>query len=88
MKQNLLFHGRDIEKHPLLKHISRVNRKSLLPKYVIGDSDRLQQVLVNLIQNSITYSMPNGKVFVNFSYNYTQKQIICIVNDTGIGIKP
>ena len=32
--------------------------------------------------------MPDGKVFVNFSYDYTKSQIICIVNDTGIGIKP
>jgi hypothetical protein len=31
MKTNLLQQGRDIEEHPLLKHIAKVNRRSILP---------------------------------------------------------
>jgi signal transduction histidine kinase len=33
-----------------------------LPHYVVGDRQKLEQVLINLISNSIRYSYPNGSV--------------------------
>jgi len=49
-----------------------------------GDRDRLQQVLSNLVENGIKYSMPGGLLSVHAEL---QDSIIkCWVNDTGVGI--
>jgi two-component system phosphate regulon sensor histidine kinase PhoR len=56
------------------------------PILVIGDQERIEQVLINLIMNSIKYGKLGGITTVSIeSYGY-QKIIIKIV-DTGEGIK-
>jgi signal transduction histidine kinase len=40
----------------------------LLPKFVVGDSDRLQQVTMNLIQNAIENSF-SEKIVVYFGFD-------------------
>ncbi|TDI89878.1 MAG: PAS domain-containing protein [Caldithrix sp.] len=49
-----------------------------------GDRDRLQQVLSNLVENGIKYSMPGGSLSVDAELQDTI--IKCRVNDTGVGI--
>lgn len=51
---------------------------------IFGDKNRLRQVLINLIQNSIKFTPENGKILVKINQNihYTE---ICVL-DTGIGI--
>ncbi len=51
---------------------------------VIGDSDKLSQVLVNLVSNSIKYSQKGGTILVS-SYE-KEEDIIIRVKDEGIGI--
>lgn len=51
---------------------------------VIGDRDRIRQVLVNLISNSIKYGRENGRTLVGF-YDMDQN-ILTEVSDNGIGI--
>lgn len=51
---------------------------------VFGDEERLQQVLINLINNAIKYTPENGAVKV--SLETKEKEVLVIIEDTGIGI--
>jgi two-component system phosphate regulon sensor histidine kinase PhoR len=51
---------------------------------VLGDRERLTQVMTNLINNAIKYNMPGGKVEVG--YRESQDHVEIFVADTGRGI--
>ena len=57
---------------------------------VIADGDRLQQILMNLLSNSIKYTPENGTITLKINEQYSsfsgksQYEFICM--DTGIGI--
>ncbi|HEU5249428.1 MAG TPA: response regulator [Thermoanaerobaculia bacterium] len=53
---------------------------------VVGDPDRLQQIVWNLISNAIKFTPPRGRVGVRLSKNDSQFEIE--VSDTGRGIRP
>jgi len=55
------------------------------PIYVNGDKERLQQVLSNLIVNSIKYSHPQGTTEVSIE-NLIKNKVIVRVTDNGEGI--
>jgi signal transduction histidine kinase len=65
------------------KHIS-LRFDAGAPIYVTGDSMRLKQIVVNLIDNAIKYTPFVGDVGV--SVTAEQKKAILKVSDTGIGI--
>jgi len=52
--------------------------------YVVADKDRIRQVLVNLLINSIKYGKRNGSTMVGF-YDMDEK-ILVEITDNGIGI--
>jgi two-component system, OmpR family, clock-associated histidine kinase SasA len=52
---------------------------------VCADRERVRQVLVNLLDNAIKYSRPNGKIGLYILHRTTQKLQITIA-DTGPGI--
>src|SRR6185437_10741414 len=53
--------------------------------YVQADRQRLRQVLLNLLANSVKYNRPHGSVLITSSA--TEGESIAIrVSDTGIGI--
>lgn len=54
--------------------------------YVLGDQQRLKQVLINLLSNAIKYNRPNGSVAI--SCEALQDKIRLSVRDTGPGIAP
>ncbi|MEM7333223.1 MAG: GAF domain-containing sensor histidine kinase [Chloroflexota bacterium] len=54
--------------------------------YVIGDSDRLKQVLLNLVSNAVKYNRENGRVYIKTRLETDELQIG--VEDTGAGIEP
>lgn len=56
------------------------------PVWVEGDTTRLQQVLVNLLDNAAKYSTGPGEVSVNVAAE--AGQAVLSVSDTGIGIAP
>lgn len=50
----------------------------------IGDKDRIEQVIINVISNSIKYTQEKGKIDVSM---WKEEEYICIkVKDNGIGI--
>lgn len=51
---------------------------------VIGDRDRLKQVLVNLVSNAIKYTPSGGKVAISLGKSRAQARLV--VSDTGPGI--
>ena len=53
-------------------------------KEVTGDKDRLQQVVINLLNNAVKYSPDSDKVFIDIQND--DRQINVSVKDTGIGI--
>ena len=59
------------------------------PYLVMGDSARLQQIIANLVENAIKYSLPGGTIKVCLrsysSYEGKAKIEVC-VEDNGIGI--
>lgn len=61
-----------------------------VPTLIVGDSWRLQQILVNLVSNSINYtSAPTGKVGINVSLSHDKEgdpTLVFTVTDTGDGI--
>lgn len=54
-----------------------------IPK-TIGDKDRIEQVIINILSNSIKYTQEKGKIDVSM---WKEEEYICIkVKDNGIGI--
>lgn len=64
-------------------HRLQFKQFSDLPEFY-GDSDKLEQVLYNIISNSIKYTPNGGKITVNAGRVYHEIKIE--VRDTGIGI--
>jgi histidine kinase len=53
---------------------------------VLGDADRLCQVLLNLLANALQYTPAGGSVHL---YTFNERDRVCVaVKDTGIGIAP
>jgi signal transduction histidine kinase len=57
-----------------------------LPKKVIGDNQRLMQVLINLISNALKFTFMGG-VLIKVKYEYDHKKLFVEIIDTGEGIK-
>ncbi|MGH7828866.1 MAG: sensor histidine kinase, partial [Candidatus Binatia bacterium] len=57
---------------------------------ILGDSDRLQQLLINLVDNAVKYTPAGGQVRVSaslaYSENHQPPMIEIAVADTGSGI--
>ena len=54
------------------------------PEIITTDTHRLQQIIINLISNSIKYTLKHGEVCLNADYK--DSKILISVIDTGVGI--
>jgi two-component system phosphate regulon sensor histidine kinase PhoR len=68
------------------KEISLNFDKEYAPIYVDGDKERIQQVVTNLIVNSIKYGKKGGTTEISFE-EFENSKIILRVNDNGEGIE-
>ena len=62
-------------------------------KYIVADELRLNQIMINLLTNSVKYTKPGGKI--NFTVredsvpnNDSLTRLVFIVEDNGIGMSP
>ena len=55
-----------------------------IPTLALADADRIHQVLVNLLDNSIKFTPAGGRISISFGH--ADEQISCTVADTGPGI--
>ncbi len=75
-----------LEPHADLNAVNLVlNCPDELPVYR-GDRDRIQQVLINLVDNAIKFTPASGSVTLDLSFNADKQAIQIKVIDTGIGI--
>lgn len=63
------------------------NYDNNLPKILV-DTDKFQQILLNLIDNASKYSNEGTTVEINVKPDYTNNTVNISVKDEGIGIKP
>ncbi|KFI22737.1 chemotaxis protein CheB [Nitrosococcus oceani] len=56
------------------------------PLYLEADSERLTQIIANLLSNAAHYTKPGGKITV--TARQVEEQILIQVRDTGIGFAP
>jgi sigma-B regulation protein RsbU (phosphoserine phosphatase) len=65
-----------------------VSAEPALP-FVLGDSERILEVLINLVENAIKFTPEDGAVAVRASRMQSDPDFVCIsVSDTGPGITP
>lgn len=53
--------------------------------FILGDADKLKQVFINLVNNSIKFTDNDGEILI--SIHKDEKKIYIIIKDNGIGIK-
>jgi len=57
--------------------------------YVLGDPDRILEILINLVDNGIKFTPSEGSVTLQACRIPTDPSFVCVsVSDTGSGIKP
>lgn len=69
-------------------HVSIIAKNTCENLLVHGDSDRLMQVLTNLISNAAKFSNANGVVEVSVELNNNNENVRISVRDHGVGISP
>lgn len=63
----------------------QLNYQSLAePVWTTGDPQRLEQVMVNLLNNAIKYSLPGG--LINIALERRSSRVLIRVKDAGVGI--
>jgi two-component system sensor histidine kinase CiaH len=73
-----------VKKYAINKEVQIIS--DIKDKYFVeGDEGKLNQMVVNLLKNSIDYNLKNGKVVL--SLKHINSNIILKITDTGIGIK-
>jgi heavy metal sensor kinase len=69
---------------PLAMELGVELNTELVPARLLGDPDRLGQVITNLVVNAIRYNRPGGQVVVHTSFQ--DQSVLLQVRDNGIGI--
>ena len=77
----ILEHYVDSNEHPELQLSSEIQKNIVL----LGLPDRIGQVLVNLLDNAISFSKPKGNIKVELHKRWRRKPIL-IVEDSGPGV--
>ncbi len=74
-----------IIKNQYKMHKYTVSYAKNLPKILI-DTDKFQQILINLLDNASKYSPENSEILIKAEQNFNDNTVIISVKDNGIGI--
>ncbi len=55
---------------------------------IFADKNRLKQVFINILDNSIKYSKEGGKIEISLDYKKSDKKVLIKIKDYGKGIHP
>lgn len=77
--------GMSLRAKELSIQLTYVQKQKKIPKIEI-DSEKIEQVVINLIGNSLKFTPAGGKITVALNHDKEKKEIIVSVTDTGIGI--
>jgi signal transduction histidine kinase len=77
-----------LEHHAKLANVQLIVRCPDDVPAIEADRDRLQQVLINLVDNAIKFTPASGAVTLDISSAKNGQEVRCQVIDSGIGIPP
>jgi signal transduction histidine kinase len=69
------------------RHLARGQRVQVTavePSVVIGDRDRLKQLFLNVIENALKYTPPEGRI--ELAIMHPGREAVVVIRDTGVGI--
>jgi signal transduction histidine kinase len=55
---------------------------------VIADKDKVAEVIVNFLSNSLKFTPPQGTITISFEVDDVAQQVLLHVTDTGVGLTP
>ena len=70
----------------LAKQITLERRGTTVSELVLGDPERIRQILGNLLANAVKFSEPHGRISIAVTSKHDQ--IAIAIEDTGRGIEP
>lgn len=65
----------------------QVQYEPLLPR-VLGDAEKLKQVVMNLVMNARQAILKTGRIAISTEYDVRRRQVVIRVKDSGSGIAP
>ncbi|MDR0223068.1 MAG: response regulator [Oscillospiraceae bacterium] len=69
----------------------KVNVDKFVPRFLIGDDQRLAQVIANLLSNAVKFTPESGEISLD-AFLESEEDGVCVIRvevmDTGIGISP
>ncbi len=77
-----------LEHHAKLANVQLIIRCPDDVPAIEADRDRLQQVLINLVDNAIKFTPASGSVTLDIASQNNGQEVRCKVVDSGIGIPP
>ncbi len=82
--QPLLEKSVAVQQQASSKHTVKLSVESELPEFIVGDQDKFDQILTNLLNNAIKYSPNGGQVTVHAKVE--GEHLLVGVQDQGLGI--
>ena len=53
---------------------------------LMGDARRFKQCIINLVKNSLKFTLKGGRIDVKLYYDYRLSELVVHVTDDGVGI--
>ena len=82
--RTLLDKVQKVQQQATTKHVIKLDVKGTLPPLIVGDEDKLDQILTNLLNNAIKYSPNGGDVIIHAKMD--KDSLVIGVKDQGLGI--